>query len=552
MGRWSVPLRTAVTALASLALVGFSAVGMATASAQGLPPLVLGDQDGSPTYTENFNPLSVNALEGWWFMYEPLYVIDSLTGAQHPWLATSYKWVNPKTLTFTIRKGVTWNNGAPFTPQDVVFTFDLLKKYPAVDLNGIWKVLSGVSASGDTVTFTFKTVDIPAFQYIATQAIVYPPQFAYVNPVTFTDPNPIATGPFMVKQFTPQEYTLKPNPRYWQRSLVKVPEIEEVALSSNTTSDLLLSEGKFDEAVLFEPGIQKAYVARNPKYYHYWFPLASPVNLYLNLTESPFNLLPFRQALAYAINRYKLYTQGEYGYEPPANQSLLPPALQSAGWLDKALAKQYSYPYDPAKAKHILAAAGFKLKGGQLYAPNGKPVAFTLEVPTGWTDWIEDCSIIQQELGQLGIKVTVETPSVTTDYNDVETGHFQAALVYGWNESNPYFIYYYILSSASSAPVGQVANFNSNTERWNNPLTNRLVAELAQTTNVARQHQIVDQLQQITFTQLPVIALMYGASWNEYQTNHWVGWPTASNPYADPSATWPDELLIITHLRPAH
>ena len=148
--------------------------------------------------------------------------------------------------------------------------------------------------------------------------------------------------------------------------------------------------------------------------------------------------------------------------------------------------------------------------------------------------------------------MTVETPSVATDYNDVETGHFQTALVYGWTESNPYFIYNYILSSAESAPIGQVANFNSNTERWNSPVTDRLITELSQTTNVAKQHQIVDQIQKILFTQLPVVSLVWSAAWNEYQTNHYVGWPTQKNPYANPSATYPDNLLIITHLKPAN
>lgn len=550
--RVSVGMIAASAASASL-ILGAGIVGAAPVKhTMGTVPLVLGDQDGSPTYTENFNPFSVNALEGWWYMYEPLYVVDGLTGAQNPWLATTYAWSHgDKTLTFTIRSGVKWSNGQPFTAQDVAFTFGLLKKYPALDLNGVWKNLNSVTAIGNKVIFQLKTVNIPMWQYLASQPIVYPAQFAHVNPITFTDTDPIVTGPYVLGQFTPQEYTLKANPLYWQKSKISVPEVEEIALSSNQTSDLEMSEGKFDQAVLFEPGIQKAYVARNPTYYHYWFPLASPVSLYLNLTEKPFSDVKFRQAMAYAINKNLIYKQGEYGYEPPANQSLLPPTLSS--WLDKSLASKYAYNYDPAKAQALLASIGYKKNAqGQLIGPNGKQLSFTLEVPTGWTDYIADTGIIQKELAGLGIKVIPETPSVATDYNDVETGHFQAAIVFGWQESNPYFIYDYILSSSASAPVGQVAGFNSNSERWNNPATNRLIAELAQTTNVAREQQIVDQIQAYTFKDVPVVALVSAASWNEYQTNHYVGWPTAQNPYANPSATYPNTLLIMTHLRPAH
>ncbi len=86
-----------------------------------------------------------------------------------------------------------------------------------------------------------------------------------------------------------------------------------------------MSEGKFDEAILFEPGIQKAYIDHNPKDYHYWFPLSSPTALSVNLTEAPFNNVKFRQAMDYAINKEMIYKQGEYGYEPPANESFCPP-----------------------------------------------------------------------------------------------------------------------------------------------------------------------------------------------------------------------------------
>jgi peptide/nickel transport system substrate-binding protein len=542
-------------AVASLLLVG---AGMGTTSAKtatssdamGTYPLVLGEQDGSPGYTENFNPLSVNALEGWEFMYEPLYAVDTLTGKKTPWLATSYKWANNKSLQFTIRRGVKWSNGKPFTAQDVVFTFDLLKKDKALDVNGVWDYLDSVSASGNVVTFDFSTVNVPGWQYIATQPIVYPPQFENVNAVTFTDPNPIVTGPYVLESFNSSQYTLKVNPLYWQRSKIKVPEITEVALSSNETSDLQLSEGKFDAAVLFEPGIQDVYVDKNPKDYHYWFPLSSPVNLSFNLTEKPFNNVKFRQAMAYAINKEAIYKKGEYGYEPPANQSLLPPTLESS-WLDQGLAKEYAYKYSPAKALKLLASIGYHLKNGKLIGPSGQQLSFTLQVPTGWTDYIQDSQIIQQELGQIGIKVNTETPSVSTDYNDVETGHYQAALVYGWTESDPYYVYDYLMSSSESAPVGQVATFNANSERFDDPKANQLIEELAKTSNVATQHQIVDELQQISFSQVPVVSLVSAASWFEYQTNHYVGWPGPKDPYADPSATYPDSLLLVTHLRPA-
>ncbi len=544
-----------VTLAASLLLLGASmgVVGATTAkpaNAMGKYPLVLGDQDGSPGFTQNFNPFSPNSDEGLGFMYEPLYLVNSLTGKQTPWLATGYKWVGNKEAQFTIRSGVKWSNGQPFTAQDVVFTFNLLKKYPAVDLTGIWSFISSVSASGNVVTFKFSTPNVPGLQDILNQEIVYPPQFKNVNPATFTDANPIVTGPYVLDTFNTTQYTLKVNPLYWQRNLIKVPEITEVAVNGEA-SILQMAEGKFDEAILFTPNIQKVYASKNPKYYHYWFPLASPVSLMFNLTEKPFNNVKFRQAMAYAINKEDIYKDGEYGYEPPANQSLLPPTLDKS-WLDQSLAKKYAYAYSPSKAMALLESIGYHKKNNELIGPNGKQLSFTLQVPTGWTDYISDTQIIQQELGTLGIKVTTETPSVATDYSDVETGHFQATIQLGWEESDPYFIYDYQLTTAESAPIGKVSSMAANNERFDDPTVNKLVQELAATPNVAKQHQLVDQIQQITFTQVPIVALVSGAAWNEYQTNHYVGWPTPGDLYANPELGSTNDLAVITHLRPVN
>lgn len=545
----------AVASSLLLITAGMGAVAAKTvnpASAMGKVPLVLGDQSASPGITENFNPLSVNTDVGIGFMYEPMYLVNSLTGKQTPWLATKYQWVGTKKVEFTIRSGVKWSNGKPLTAQDVVFTFDLLKKYPAVDLNGIWSYIDSVSASGNVVTFDFSKANVPGLVNILNQVIVYPPQFKNVNPVTFTNDHPIVTGPYVLESFNSSQYTMKANPLYWQRNLIKVPAITEVGMTGNETDDLELSQGKFDEAVLFEPGLQKVYIQKNPKYYHYWFPLSSPDVLSFNLKDAPFNNVKFRQAMAYAINKNEIYKKGEYGYEPPASQSLLPPTLQKK-WVSPSLAKKYAYAYSPSKALALLESIGYHKKDGKLIGKNGKQLSFSLQVPSGWTDYIQDMSIIQSELGQLGIKVTTETPSVSTDYSDVETGHYQAAIVYGWSESNPYFIYNYIMGGSESAPIGQTTTMAANNERFNSPVVNKLLDELAATPNVAKQHQLVTQLETIAMSQVPVVALVSGASWNEYQTNNYVGWPTASNPYADGELeSGSNDLAVITHLRPAH
>lgn len=84
-------------------------------------------------------------------IYETLYFVNVNGGAFTPMLATGYSWNSDNTqLTFTIRQGVKWNDGKPFDANDVAFTFNLLKQYPAADANGVWSFLSSVTAPSAT------------------------------------------------------------------------------------------------------------------------------------------------------------------------------------------------------------------------------------------------------------------------------------------------------------------------------------------------------------------------------------------------------------------
>ena len=95
------------------------------------------------TITQTFNPFVATGAP--WGMgatgliYEPLIQFNLVAPPKYtPWLATSYAWSNGgKTLTFAIRQGVKWNDGQPFTPDDVVFTFNMMKANAAVNLYGV-------------------------------------------------------------------------------------------------------------------------------------------------------------------------------------------------------------------------------------------------------------------------------------------------------------------------------------------------------------------------------------------------------------------------------
>src|SRR5262249_46990419 len=210
------------------------------------------------------------------FVYEPLVFVNPLqNGKTTPMLATAWKWgADDKSLTFTIRKGVKFNDGTPMTPADVVFTFNLLKKFPALDLPGDWGALSSVSATGsDQVTLNFQHPAVPYFYYVADQTVILPQHIwsKIANPVTYTNPHPVGTGPYMVNPCTPQNTAYKASKNYWQPGLPKVTTVQYPAFTSNNTANDQLANGQAQWGSQYIPAIKAFYTSKSPDF-HYWFP----------------------------------------------------------------------------------------------------------------------------------------------------------------------------------------------------------------------------------------------------------------------------------------
>src|SRR5262249_2606599 len=204
----------------------------------------------------------------------------------------------------------------------------------------------------------------------------------------------------------------------------------------------------------FIPNINSYYLSKSSDN-HYWFPPLVNVDIFPNLTDPILSNVAVRKAMAYAIDRSKVSEVGEYGYEPPSNQTgIVTPTFSD--WLDQGLAKQVDY--NPQKAISILQAAGFKKSAGVFHTPDGKPLSFTMINIGGYSDWVASAQIVQDELKAVGIKVTPENLSQTTFNNDMYNGKFQ--LAYNGNENGgpaPYYELRQLLYSKNSAPIGKIA-----------------------------------------------------------------------------------------------
>ncbi|MCY0899402.1 MAG: ABC transporter substrate-binding protein [Firmicutes bacterium] len=482
---------------------------------------------------DNFNPFSPDYMgSNIMQIFEPLLFYNLYTGAITPKLATSYHYENNhKTIVFDLRKGVKWSNGKPFTAQDVAFTFNLILKNPAIDLNNLSSMIASVKVDSPyQVSVNLKAPNVTDLYYIGTQTPIIPEsQWKSVeNPATFTDPHPVTTGPFLVGSVTRNKLVLVRNPHYWGAPAPYISKIVYPDYISNNTANLAMGQGDFTIAQQYIPDIQTVLLDKSP-HYQDWFPDTSEQVLYLNDALYPISLLPFRQALNDVINRAQISRVGEEGYEPPANAVGIPVNPLNNTEIDATVNKKYAPEVSVSRAKAILKKAGFYWKNGQLYTPKGSPVSLTVLATSGYTDTIADAGILVQELHQIGINAVLKTPSGSTVTADLDSGKFQAAFGFTDMGAGVYYEYYPLLDSAFTAPIGQTAI--SNYERWNNAETNRLLAEYAVTFSPAKQKQILDQLETIFAKNLPVIPITGAADWQEYNTTDFTGFPTAKNPY---------------------
>lgn len=503
-------------------------------------------------FERNYNPLQpINARSGTLGMiYETLLVFNQLKKTTTPWLATNYSWSSDLTrLTFTLRTGVTWSDGQPFTSDDVVYTLNLLQRDRQLDTAGVANFIKNVTnPDAQTVVIQFYHPSVPELWYIAGQTYIVPRHiWQYIkDPVKDPILNPIGTGPFTLKSFDPALYVLARNPHYWQAGKPYIDELRYPAYESNASADLILAQGSIDWNGIYSAKLQTNFVNRDPVHDHYWFPPVKDVMLYMNLTRYPFNVLAVRKAMSLAIDRQRLFLEGETGFEPPASPTgLVLPSDQA--YLNPQYAN-LSTSMATNRAMALLAAAGFTRGSDGIYVDGeGQPLAFTLNVVSGWTDWENDCRYIVEDLKNIGIAVTINHASYDDYLTTLENGAYSAAISWTINGPSPYYLYNNLLASANSAPVGKVAA--SNWERWNDTATDQLLAQFAQSDSATVQQQALNGLQRVMVEQVPTIPLIYNVQWYEYTTTRFVGWPTQQDPYAVPSPyTYPDSEVVALHL----
>ncbi len=545
------------------ATLALGTVLLATACVRERPVLPDGvlvvSQEQTASWIRNFNPLTTASTARWPTtagIYEPLFVFNSIQARHVPWLALSREWRDGNaTLRVALRDSVLWSDGRPFTARDVVYTFELMRAHPALDRRRVWQFLDDVEQVGPrTIDFRFRRVFVPGFDEIAAQPIVPEHVWRDVDePVSFLNEHPVATGPFTeVRFFRSQVFELGRNPHYWQPDRPHIDALRFPAYPGNDRANLALVFDEVDWAGNFIPAVDRVYVGRDPEHHRYWFPLTgSTVFLYANTMRDPFADAGVRRALSLSIDRELLVDVACHRYSRPADVTGLSDAY--ASWRSGDVVAENDWVlFDVDRANALLDAAGLaRGADGIRTLPGGAPMRYDILTVAGWSDWVRACQVIARGLGEIGIAASVRSYDFAAWFQRVQEGDFDLSVGWSVEGATPYPFYRCLMGSETVKPLGEVSG--ANWHRFGSPAADAVLAEFETATDPLEQRRLGVELQRTFATEAPAIPLYPNPSWAEYNVGRFRGFPTADDPYADPSPNKIDRgevLLVLTAVRP--
>ncbi|MBL1068761.1 ABC transporter substrate-binding protein [Streptomyces sp. 7-21] len=508
-------------------------------------------------YQRNFNPYSPTLNEGPGTIFEPLFFYNIAQQEEpQPRLGTEFSWNDDGTeLTITLREGVTWSDGEPFTAEDVTFTFDMLAAHDEINTVGYAGEAEAVNDHEVRVTF-----DKPSYmdgpQLLGKVWIVPEHIWSGIeDPATDPVNNPVGTGPYLLADFKAQAFTLQANPTYWDGE----PELQRVrylALSGNQAGADALAAGQIDWQTGPVPNLENVEEAY-PGYqastvYAFQMHLTACSSEELGC-EGPQTDPAVRRALYYAIDREQLNALAFQNTAGPMSPGYALPERDAGYVSDELQERTVPMHADTERAQQILEDAGYTRGGDGIYARDGEKVSLTVGVPSGWTDYITAVNTMREQVSEAGIELTVEQSS-WNEWSDARSrGDFELQLdsQYPGPSPDPYWNYNYFFNSDNTAPVGEQAN--PNWARYASPEVDAAIEELRQLdpTDLEARRPYYDAIQARIEADMPYVPVLTGGTTSEYNAEKFSGWPTEDNLYAYP-AVWqrPDQAEIFKQLTP--
>nr|WP_086939203.1 ABC transporter substrate-binding protein [Thaumasiovibrio occultus] len=516
-----------------------------------------------PTFVRNFNPyLESNLHTTTEFMYEPLVVFNEMKGNEPVMrLAESYTIADDlKSAVFTIRDGVKWSDGEAFSADDVVFTFALIKENSGLDRTGINQWLSAVEKVGSNqVKFTFTEASSNVPYEIAKVPVVAEHVWSKVeDPQTFTNENPVGTGPFTeIDTFTTQLYLQCRNPQYWDAANLEVDCLRVPQIADNDQLLGMIINSELDWTTSFVPDVDRTYAAANENH-KYWYPPAGTQSFMLNYktpnagNNEAINDIDFRRAFSMAIDRQTIIDIAFYG-GGVVNDFASGLGYAFEAWSDEATHQEFqkfmTYNVDGAKA--LLAEAGFKDTDGDGFVetPTGKAIELTIQSPNGWTDFNNTVQLAVEQLAEVGINAKAATPDFAIYDNSMREATYDVAYTNYFHGPDPYLYW----NSAYNSDLQDGDGFPRFARHYfKSDELDAALERFYQTADREVQKQTAQQIQRIIAENQITIPVMSGAYTFQYNESRFTGWWNEDNAQGRPMvwAGTQERLLQVLDLKP--
>ena len=523
----------AVAAAASILVGCTSPSGQATpapsaSSAKTVALLKVGTQQDESSW----NPWTYSSgIPGWpvvLMQFDTLMNFD-LNSEPQPWLAKEVQAsADSKVWTLTLQSGVKWQDGKPFTADDVKFTYEMFQKNvhgrftaPVRDLDTI--VVSGT----DKVVINLKTPR-PGFRVQALADIPIMPKHIW-EPQLASNPDPkkfidlqgnIGTGPYQLVEYKPDQlYRFRANASYWKgRPLVDeilMPVVKEAnaTFAAIKTGELDTTVRKLQPELVKEfesaPGLK---VIRGAEF--------DSQALFINAERPGLNRKEVRQAIDYAIDEKKLVDTVYLGYATVGAPGFIHPDNPFA---NKAVT---TYRYDVAKGNQLLDGIGAAKGADGTRVLSGTPLKYEMLVDQSRGPLaVRLAELASQMLKDVGITVTVKTVERNTwvaaawpEFNVAKGRSFDLSM-HGWSAPTQ-FEAGRLIDLVNSDPIlGQL-----NLGGFRDAAADQLSQRLGNEGDPAKRKTLAAEMQAYIADQLPIVTIAYPDGLYAYKQATFDGW----------------------------